>query len=199
MMLFCLRKQCDLIWHLYLTWPQISMREDWIRSAPAPIPSGSRAEAEFLKPGNLKLKAKHLKIEYGPIIETLPLIGNYSLIHIQMLFFFLFRLSCERLNIWREPLFPEWLEDSCLLQSCRHTALWHSLLSRLRAMWHRASLIRGQWTSLPLARWKGCKLHFMAANPVANGTLSRVHVVDGVLLAGAGFVLLLPPPVFFSS
>lgn len=37
----------------------------------------------------------------------------------------------------------------------------------------------------------------MAANPVANGTLSRVHVVAGVLLAGAGFVLLLPPPVFF--
>lgn len=36
----------------------------------------------------------------------------------------------------------------------------------------------------------------MAANPVANGTLSRVHVVAGVLLAGAGFVLLLPPPVF---
>lgn len=37
----------------------------------------------------------------------------------------------------------------------------------------------------------------MAANPVANGTLSRVHVVAGVLLAGAGFVLLPPPPVFF--
>lgn len=90
MMLFCLRKQCDLIWHLYLTWPQISVREDWIRSAPAPIPSGSRAEAEFLQPGNLKLKAKHLKIEYESIIETLPLIGNYSLIHIQMLFFFFY-------------------------------------------------------------------------------------------------------------
>lgn len=74
--------------------------------------------------------------------------------------FFLFRLSFERLNIWREPLFPEWLEDSCLLQSCRHTALWHSLLSRLRAMWHRASLIRSQWTSLPLRSVKGMQIAF---------------------------------------
>lgn len=34
----------------------------------------------------------------------------------------------------------------------------------------------------------------MAANPVVNGTLSRVHVVADILLAGAGFVLL---PFFF--
>lgn len=109
------------------------------------------------------------------------------------------RPSCERLNIWWEPLFPEWLEDSCLLQSCRHTALWHSLLSRLRAMWHHAPLNCRQRTSpSPPARWKGCKLHFMAANPVANGTLSWVHVAVDILLAGAGFVFL-PPLAFFPS
>lgn len=72
-------------------------------------------------------------------------------------------------------------------------------------MWHRASLIRSRRTSLPLARWKGCKLHFMAANPVANGTLWRVQAVPRrppprrCGLCSSSSPSLPPPPVLLSS
>lgn len=179
---------------------------DWIRAASIQTLSSLRAGSKFHERGNLELKANTWKFN-RTIIEILQLIRNHSLIHIQMLVFcfvvFFFLIQTEhRAAEHLEETFVPWVTGRQLPPPELLTVLWHSLLSQLRAMWHRASLIHRQWTSLLLTQWKGCKLHFIAANPVANGTLSRVHVVACVLLAGARFVvvvllLLLPLPSFF--
>lgn len=76
--------------------------------------SSVQAEFKFLEYGNLKLKANTWNWMWQLLKFT-----NLPTITVKFIFKCLsFRLSSERLNIWKKPLFPEWLEDSCLLQSC---------------------------------------------------------------------------------
>lgn len=60
-------------------------------------------------------------------------------------------------------------------------AVDRGLLNQLQAMWHCAFLIHSQWTSRLPTLWKGCKLHFIVANPVMNRALC-------LFLAGAHFL-----------
>lgn len=82
---FVLRKHCDLIRRLYLTWPQISVQEDSIRNASAQIPTGSRAVDELVPARQFVTESKTLENWIQGDYWNL-LIGNYSLIHIQMFF-----------------------------------------------------------------------------------------------------------------
>lgn len=151
------------------------------------------------QPGNLKLKAKHLKIEYRSDYWKSPTYRELQSNSYSNAFFFLLNSGwaasgwtsggnlCS-LSDWKTAASSKAVDtqrcDTPYLADCEPcgTVPLSSAASE---------------QAFPLARWKGCKLHFMAANPVANGTLSRVHVVAGVLLAGAGFVFLLPPSAFF--
>lgn len=199
-MMFCLPVVNGVIWFDIFIWHdhrsvcgKNKFKALWHKFHPAHEP-----KLKLSQPGNLKLKANHLKIEYGVIIETLPLIKNYSLIHIQMFFFLNSGWAASgwtsggnlcSLSDWKTAASSKAVDtrrsDTPYLADCKPcgTVPLSSAASE---------------QAFPLARWKGCKLHFMAANPVANGTVSRVHVVAGVLLAGASFVLLLPPPIFSS-
>lgn len=192
-----------MIWHFIWCDQRSAWGGDWIGAASLRTLSSLGAGSKFHERGNLELKANTWKFN-RTIIEILQLIRNHSLIHIQMLGFFKKKIQTElRAAEHLEETFVPWVTGRQLPPPKLLTVLWHSLLSQLRAMWHRASLIHRQWTSLLLTQWKGCKLHFIAANPVANGTLSRVLVVACVLLAGARFVvvavllLLLLPSLFF--
>lgn len=63
---------------------------------------------------NLKLKAT----TWTWMWQSLKL-PNLSVISWSTFKWVLFKLSSECLNIWRELLFTEWVEDSCLLYSCQ--------------------------------------------------------------------------------
>lgn len=71
---------------------------------------------------------------------------------------FYFRLRSECLNIWKELLFPEWLEDSCILEGCR------------------------QWSDTPhLANCKPCgSVPFLSPQPMYK---SSFQLVKGMQIA----------------
>ncbi len=112
------------------------------------------AESECLECSNLKLKANTWKWMWRLLKLT-----NLREITVQFIFkFLLFWLGSERLNIWRELLFCEWLEDSCLLQGCR---LWSD--------------------TLHLANCKPCgAVPFSSPQPINKSSL---HLVKGMQIA----------------
>lgn len=172
-----------------------------MQSAPAQIPSGSRAVAEFVPTRLFEIESTTLENWIPGDYWNSPTYRELQSNSYSNVFFFLLNSGwaasgwtsggnlCS-LSDWKTAASSKAVDtqrcDTPYLADCEPCGTVP------------LSSAAGE-QAFPLARWKGCKLHFMAANPVANGTLSRVHVVAGVLLAGAGFVLLLPPSTFFPS
>lgn len=144
--------------------------------------SSLQVEFEFLEYGYLKLKANTWNWMWQLLEFT-----NLPTITVK----FIFKCLSFRAELWvpehLDETFVPWVTGRQLPPPKLLTVVWHSLLSQLQALWHCAFLIHSQWTSLLLTQWKGCKLHFTAANPVTNRTLFWVHVIPCLHLAGARF------------